>query len=427
MFLGLVFAGSAAVAVPTPGAGLLSRERDTADLRERLRTQFQRSLAGLEPSELKPGRPAASALAATTTATGSADPFPGLAPGQFAAYASATVNHTGAPLSEGLGNDVNLATAHAAHAGSALPPWRSEVGREAFPAMPAGASIGKALAAEIGPEGGDEDDSQLPLDPAVAKAPPTSTPVVEENATLDLPPALKNRSLRAEASARALRSGCVLGSDLAYGQANADETEIGDLKNDEKSPEPFLSVNAGTPQRALAQSLARARLLPISGQASRFAVLAETRQTIAPVTLFKGDKLREITIEIAGEWILRAFADGGAGSVILGVEKAIDDNRPLLRIISRDNQGRPTATAIGDLDELAALDQGPIQFGQGLELVLAESPRSLRAGTGPKPSPPGRVRPGLSTSCGSRPGKTRRTPSPASGTWRPPSRSRPAA
>jgi uncharacterized protein DUF11 len=386
-FLGLVFAGPAASAIPVRGVGQPSS--DTVDLRERLRTQFERSFRGVKLPALKPGTPTAPSPDATTSAATSANPFPGLAAGQFAAYASATVNHTAAPLApKGLDNDLNLATAHAAHAGSAVPAWKSEIGREAFPALVAGSSQGKALAAEIGPSDGQEEDSQLPLDPAVAKAPPSKAPVVEKN-DLEVPPALKTKALRAEASARAIKTGCVLGSDLALGLANADDTEVGDLKGDPKSPQPFLSVNADEPPRAVSQSLSRARLVPNAGQAGRFGVLAETRQTVAPVTLFKGDKLRELTIEVAGEWILRSTADGSTGAVTLGVEESNDDDRPLLRIISRDEKGKPVVTEIADIDELSNLDEGAIDFGPGLQLVLAEAPRGLRAATGTKPQATG--------------------------------------
>ncbi|MCA1843931.1 MAG: hypothetical protein LC792_12260 [Actinobacteria bacterium] len=236
------------------------------------------------------------------------------------------------------------------------------------------------MAAELSEPDGDEVDSELPLDPAVAKAPPSSAPGVEQ---IDgNGPLLKNRLLRAEAAARAVKTGCVLGSDLALGRANADDTDVGDLKGDPKSPAPFLSVNGDEPPRGVAQSLARTRLVPIKDQANRFGVLAETRQTIAPVTLFKGDKSKEVTIEVAGEWILRAVADGTTGSVALSVEKSAEDDRPLLRIINRDSKGNKVVTAIGGLDELGDIERGGIPLGRDLVLVLAEPPRGIRAGTG---------------------------------------------
>jgi hypothetical protein len=386
-FVGLAFAGSAASAISVPEVGQPSSE--PTDLRDRLRMQFERSFRGVKLPSLQSGTPTAPTPGAVTAAVGTANPFPGLAAGQFAAYASATVNHTAAPLApDGLDNDLNLATAHAAHAGSAVPAWRTEIGRESFPALAAGFSQGKALAAEIGPSDGQEEDSLLPLEPAVAKAPPTNTPAVDQ-IDLDLPPALKNKALRAEASARAIKTGCVLGSDLALGLANADDTEVGDLEGDPESPQPFLSVNADEPPRAVSQSLSRARLLPLAGEAGRFGVVAETRQTVAPITLFKGDKLRELTIEVAGEWILRSVADGSTGAVTRGIEKANDDDRPLLRIISRDEKGKPVVTEIADINDLSDINEGAIDFGPGLQLVIGEAPRGLRAATGTKPQETG--------------------------------------
>jgi hypothetical protein len=376
-----LFAGSAAGAVSIPGAGQPSR--DLADLRERLRTQFQSSFAGLKLPGTELGTPA---VPATTTAAPSVDPFPGLAAGQFAAYASATVNHTGAPLAvKEARRDLNLATSHAAHTGSALPGWDSEIGRRAFPALAAGSSQAKAWAAEIGNPDDNEDNSDAPLEPAVASAPPTASPVVEDTLPINAPPLLKDKALRAEASARALRTGCVIGSDLALGRAEANDTNVGEITGDPKSPKPILSLDGDTPPRAISQSLARTRLVPIEGQPNHFGVIAETRETIAPVTFFKGDKQRELTIEVAGEWVLRATANGTIGSVTLGVENAPED-LPLLRVIRRDESGKTTVTSILSLDELSDLNGGGgIDLGNGLELIIGETPRQLRGATGTPP------------------------------------------
>ena len=322
--------------------------------------------------------------AATTAAASTVDPFPGLGAGQFAAYASATVSHTAARVvGKGVDHDVNLASSHAAHSQGALPRWNAEIGRAAFPALGAGASHSRALAAEISEPDSDEDDSILPLDPAEAKAPPSAAPHVEQR-SINVPRVLKSRALRAEASARAIKSGCVLGSDLALARANADDTDLADAKGDPKSPAPLLSLNADEPRRGVAQSLARARLTASSGQPNRLGVLAETRQTVAPVTFFKGEK-EELTIEAAGEWILRALADGTTGSVALSVERSSDDDRPLLRIINRDKRGKKVVTPIGDLDELAALNPDGFQLSNGVTVILGEPIRGLRAATGTKP------------------------------------------
>ena len=44
----------------------------------------------------------------------------------------------------------------------------------------------------------------------------------------------------------------------------------------------------------------------------RLGLQSETRQTIAPVTFFKGAPF-QFTVELLGEWVLRAFA-GTAGA-----------------------------------------------------------------------------------------------------------------
>jgi hypothetical protein len=381
-FLGLVFAGSAAAAIPIPTVGQ-PPERGS-ELRERLRTQFEASFGGLDLSALKRGALPGPGPAATTTAATTVDPFPGLAAGQFAAYASATVSQTAARLvGKGVDHDVNLATSHAAHSQAALPRWNAEIGRAAFPALAAGASHSRALAAEISEPDSDEDDSILPLDPAEAKAPPSAAPDAEQT-SVNAPPVLKSRALRAQAAARAIKSGCVLGGDLALARANADDTDLADVKGDPKSPAPLLSLNADDPRRGIAQSLARARLVPIGGQPNRFGVLAETRQTVAPVTLFKGEK-EELTIEVAGEWILRAVADGTTGTVTLDVERSGEDDRPLLRIINRDQKGKKVVTAIGDLDELSSLDPDGIRLANGVTVILGEPVRALRGTAGTKP------------------------------------------
>jgi hypothetical protein len=376
-FLGLVFAGSAASAIPVPSVGQPSSE--PTNLRERLRTQFAESFSGIQLPKLRPDVIAAPEPSATTAAVPSADPFPNLGAGQFAVYASATVNHTKAPLTaEDLGRDLNLATSHAVHSGSPLPAWDSEIGRQAFPELAAGLSRAKAWAAELSNPDDLEENSEAPLEPVVATAPPTQAPVIDD-LQVNVGP-VKDKALRVEAAARALKSGCVIGSDLSLGRAEANDTNVGDLSGDPKSPKPILSLDAETPPRAISQSLARTRLVPINGAPNRFGVVAETRETIAPVTFFKGDRSREVTIEVAGEWVLRATADGSVGSVTLGVENAPDD-LPLLRVIRRDSRGDTNVVSIFTLDDLADL-AGPMDLGNGLELIIGEAPRALRGATG---------------------------------------------
>ncbi|MCA1844447.1 MAG: hypothetical protein LC792_14910, partial [Actinobacteria bacterium] len=101
--------------------------------------------------------------------------------GEFAGYASATVNHTAAHLvGKSVDRDANLASSHAAHSEVAVPRWDNEIGRAAFPPLSAGSSHGKALAAELTERDSDEADSILPLEPAEANAPPAASADADE-------------------------------------------------------------------------------------------------------------------------------------------------------------------------------------------------------------------------------------------------------
>src|SRR4051794_20775807 len=90
--LGFVLAGSAAGAVPSLASG--HPGRDGTELRETLRAQFEHSFTGIKLPRMKSAVPGSLAPAANAAAAPAVDPFPGLTGGEFAAYASATVDHT---------------------------------------------------------------------------------------------------------------------------------------------------------------------------------------------------------------------------------------------------------------------------------------------------------------------------------------------
>ena len=95
----------------------------------------------------------------------------------------------------------------------------------------------------------------------------------------------------------------------------------------------MLSLGADEPPRAVSQSVSHTRLVPISGQPGRFGAVAEVRQTIAPITFGLPGMDDKFTIEVAGEWVMRAAADGTKGSVTFGSQNRNDDDRPALRLI----------------------------------------------------------------------------------------------
>jgi hypothetical protein len=75
-------------------------------------------------------------------------------------------------------------------------------------------------------------------------------------------------------------------------------------------------------------------LVPDPAHANHFIVHSETRQILAPVTLFKGTP-NEVTIQIGGEWVLKADASGtnGGAHITYAPEGAPTPTTPILRVI----------------------------------------------------------------------------------------------
>jgi hypothetical protein len=276
---------------------------------------------------------------AATKAPLSNEAFGHLPPDGFAAYATGTVYHTDAELSLDEDNpaEIDLATSDAAYAAQTLNAFSDELGRPSIPKLDAGSGFGRGRAVQVTPPealGGNVDLSIL--DPAEAKAPPSRAPVTKETQT-DASPLLKADSFKAEASARAVPTGCVIGNDLARGSGTANDTDVADTQPDDESTDPILSVSADEPPppRAVSQSLSRATLFPLKDRPGRFGVMAETSQTIAPITFALPGAEEKITIEVGGVWALRARADGTNGSLSFGPEPGSGD-QPMLRLIEGD-------------------------------------------------------------------------------------------
>lgn len=264
-------------------------------------------------------------------APSSIDAFGPLPATAFAAYSTGTVLHSDPELSgTKVAVTVDMATSDAAYAAQSVSAFADELGRPIVPGLVAGSGRAQARAVKLEPPdaAGDIDTGE----PAESQAPPTNRPVVKEVDT-DLTPILKAKALRAAAAARAVPTGCVVGDDLARADASADDTAVADTDPKPDSSKPLLSLSADEPPRAVSHSLSRTRLVPLKGRPGLFGAVAETRQTIAPITFGLPGTGDKFTIEVAGEWVMRATADGTSGTVSFGHENANDDDRPALRLI----------------------------------------------------------------------------------------------
>lgn len=333
------------------------------------------------PAAGPPGHPAAGAaakqrpqLVEPLLKKSPGSPFPGLPQSAHAAYGTGTAYTTDPDLS-GQGIDIEVGFSAASYGSAPQAARIDELQRAVSPALPAAHGFAQGSAAEIGTG----EDSLVIDDNSQAQAPPTSDGVTKELTDVNLIPIVNADLLESRASARSASNGCVVGSDLASGRGTAARTDFVNEKNDDPQERPVLSLSDDEPPRAATQSWSRTAIIPATN--GRFGLVSETRQTIAPITLFKG-RPQEMTIEIGGEWILRAVADGTTGSISYGPD--VDPETPVLRI-SRVN-GRDVGLTLQELQSEKGTDLGI----PGVEeLIIGEDPRAIGGNSDTQPTASG--------------------------------------
>jgi hypothetical protein len=232
---------------------------------------------------------------------------------------------------------------------------------------------------------------------AEAEAPPKSSDL-QEIGVEGLDPIAYASLLRGTALANSNDSGlvpdvCVLGEDLSRGTGFATDVELLDTGGDTSQPNldgALVALDDQDPQRSVSQSTSRMKLVP-TGKPNNFGLMAEVRQTIAPVTILQGDDddpttpLRTITIEILGEWVLRVVANGSAGgaSVFYG-PGTVNPQTPILRIIDSED-------AVSDIlsfqDLFGETGFDAINIPGVVSIAIGEDPRAIAApGQNPDPA-----------------------------------------
>jgi hypothetical protein len=261
------------------------------------------------------------------------DLFKGLPANGHAAYGTASVIHVDA-LQVGQQRLANLDAAFsgATFSSAPIPEVKNEMARIVAPALAAGNAFGRGSGLEAGIAIDQSGQNQIiPGSVAEAKAPPSTSLVTKEVGPVNAAPLATASLLRGQAQSKA-NAACTTGTDLSYGLGYA--ADIGLIN---PGSGPTLSTTAATPDRSVSQSRSHTFLVPQDGAASpirKFGLAAETRQTIAPVTFFKGTA-QQFTLEFAGEWVLRTIADGKSGKVFYG-PGTVSPETPLLRILDKD-------------------------------------------------------------------------------------------
>ncbi|MGH2792743.1 MAG: hypothetical protein ACRDKG_00410 [Actinomycetota bacterium] len=260
----------------------------------------------------------------------------------FSGYATGQVLHVDTLAASG----VELAQASEAWTGSVVDSKGitqivNEVDNIVFPAAANKRTAARGSGLELGLGVDQATENQLQLQIAKAAAPP-NTSVVEEipPGGLSIPPLAYASLLRGQADANwSDSSTCVLGKDLASGIGYAADVQLVDTgagNEDGTLDAPLLAVDAEPtdPDRSVAFSQSH-NFLAVQQNAAgaplglKFGLASEVRMTIAPVTIADG-----VTLELLGEWVLRAMAGGVPGSAHVHFGPGeVSPQTPILNII----------------------------------------------------------------------------------------------
>jgi hypothetical protein len=173
-------------------------------------------------------------------------------------------------------------------------------------------------------------------------------------------------------------NGCVIGSNISYGIGTVTDPRVAD-RDGIRGGAPLLALNADG-DRAVSTSQSRTYLAaPVDAQ-SGFGLVAQTRQTVAPIT-FGADSDNPLVIEVAGEWVLSVYADGNKQfKATFGPDpnslQDKDENWPVLRVV----QGKP-----GKDQKLFTMTLGQVLGEEGKQeapflgntITVGENPRAL--------------------------------------------------
>ena len=199
-------------------------------------------------------------------------------------------------------------------------PQTTELGGQNInPALPDKNAYGRGTGLELGlatplPQG--VDLNQVILSGLAQAAAPPPSPLVTREIALPVNPLLYSSTLRGQAQATFDPNFCPIGKPLTYGLGAAENLQIlsaGETNPDGSFQSPVLgtSITAGVP-RAVSQSRTFTYMFP-NGDGT-FGLASETRQTVAPISVGANPLTGGlITIEVAGEFVMRAIATGKPG------------------------------------------------------------------------------------------------------------------
>ena len=299
------------------------------------------------------------------TAAAATDIFKGLPAGGHAAYGTGSVIHTHVLQ---VGNqrleNTDVAFSGATFSSAPISEIKNEMARIVAPALGAGNAFARASGLEVGLAIDQSGQNQIiPGKRRRGEGPAVDRGGRHRTGDVNVAPLLSAKLLRGQAQSQA-NAACTTGIDLSYGLGFA--ADVG-LVSGAPLGTPVVSTAADPDRRSVSWSHSRTFLVPQEGASSpirKFGLASETRMTIAPVTLFKGVSGQELTLEFAGEWVLRTVADGKNPVKVLYGPGEVSPSTPFLRILRPGQQAQDiltTQAAVRAQRVLArrlAIDQG---------------------------------------------------------------------
>lgn len=248
-------------------------------------------------------------------------------------------------------------------------------------------SFGRGSAMEVGiSQAGSGENRLVQAGHAQAVGPPDSGLKKDEIKLFDQDPVVFASLLGATAEARWRNDKCIVGKPFGSGVAHTAGLEILDTDagaGGERLESPVLATYTSNPDRAVVQARSQTKLVLQTDEAgervgSRFGLMSETRETFAPITLFK-DTPNAVTIELLGEWVFQAVATGvpGAAYIQYGPSSA-DSESSVLRIYRGDSPGPNNENVIFQLTaQQFFASKGVSMATPAGEMIIGEDPRDI--------------------------------------------------
>jgi len=320
------------------------------------------------------------ALVPTAAQSASAQVAP-LAP--FSGYSTGTAVHAGAITNaptQLADSEIAFSGANVNSAGLGAP-LTNEMMQGFQDVAPAGAkSAARGSGLEIGVATAVPDvtnANQINPGSTVQAFAPASTGLLTKefpNGPVNFDPIVNATALRGQAQAIYSNSVCVLGQPISSGLGYAANANLVNTGNPVAS---LLATN--TVANAVNQSKSFTYLIP-NGD-STYGLVTETHQILAPVTLGGVAGVPLVTIEFAGDWVLRSTATGQAGGAKVDYAPA-SDQTPTTKVLTIKVAG----AVVQSFTTQEFLSNKGLTINLGVaEIALGEPPRAIGGVTGSSP------------------------------------------